>query len=134
MKPTTKGAIHMTDLAEVVDGYLAGWNEGDPERRDQLIRMVWAEDGRLIDPPLAATGQDEISKMAATLQSQFPDHRFQRSSALDEHHNYFRFSWDLVAEDGSVALTGLDVGEVSDEGAIVRITGFFGDLTPSDPT
>ncbi len=121
----------MTDLAEVVDGYLAGWNESDPERRDQLIR---AEDGRLIDPPLTATGQGEISKMAATLQSQFPEHRFQRSSAVDEHHNHFRFSWDLVAEDGSIALTGLDVGEVSDEGAIVRITGFFGDLTRSDPT
>jgi hypothetical protein len=26
-----------------------------------------------------------------------------------------------------------DVGEVSDGGAIVRITGFFGDLTPAEP-
>ena len=122
----------MENVAEVVDRYLAGWNERDGESRDQLIRGVWMEDGRLIDPPAAAAGQSEISEMAATLQAQFPGHRFRRSSAVDEHHNFFRFSWDLVGEDGTVALSGLDVGEVSDRGAIVRITGFFGDLTPAE--
>jgi hypothetical protein len=120
----------MENVAEVVDRYLAGWNETDEESRDQLIRGAWTEDGRLIDPPAAAAGRSEISEMAATLQAQFPGHRFRRSSAVDEHHNFFRFSWNLVGPDDTVALSGLDVGEVSDGGVIVRITGFFGDLTP----
>jgi hypothetical protein len=123
----------MSNVAEIVDQYLAGWNESDRERRDQLIQGVWLEDGRLIDPPAAASGRSEISEMAATLQSQFPGHRFRRSSTVDEHHGIFRFSWDLVGEDGTIALSGLDVGEVSDGGAIVRITGFFGDLVPTEP-
>jgi hypothetical protein len=70
--------------------------------------------------------------MAAALQSPFPDHRFVRTSGIDEHHRHFRFAWDLVASDGSVALAGVDVGEVTDVGTIARITGFFGDLPSYD--
>jgi SnoaL-like domain len=121
----------VTDLSETIDTYLAGWNEPDPERRAAIVDRVWAAGGRLIDPPLDATGRDEISDMAATLQSQFPGHRFARVSTIDEHHNHFRFAWDLLAPDGSVTLSGLDVGELADDGTISRITGFFGAL-PAD--
>jgi hypothetical protein len=122
----------MTDLSETVDTYLAGWNEVDAERRAGIVERVWAANGRLIDPPLEATGRDEISRMAATLHSQFPGHRFIRVSEIDEHHNHFRFAWEFVAADGSVSLNGLDVGELAEDGSIARITGFFGALPPSD--
>jgi hypothetical protein len=58
----------MTNLSETIDTYLAGWNETDPERRTAIVERVWATSGRLIDPPLDATGRDEISEVAATLQ------------------------------------------------------------------
>lgn len=122
----------MTDLTETIDAYLTGWNETNPERRAAIVRRVWASDGRLIDPPLAASGRDEISEMAATFQSQFPGHQFVRVSTIDEHHNHFRFAWDLVAADGSVTLSGLDVGELDGDGTIRRITGFFGVLASGD--
>jgi SnoaL-like domain len=122
----------MTDLSETIDAYLAGWNEIDSERRARIVERVWTAGGRLIDPPLAATGREEISQMAATLQSQFPDHRFIRVSGIDEHHNHFRFAWEYVAADGSVALSGLDVGELAEDGSIARITGFFGALPSND--
>jgi len=51
-----------------------------------------------------------------------------RSSEIDEHHRHFRFAWELVASDGSVAIAGLDVGELTENGRIARITGSFGDL------
>ena len=70
--------------------------------------------------------------MAGSLQSQFPGHHFVRTSKVDEHHGHFRFAWDLVAPDGSVALGGVDVGELTDDGSIARITGFFGDLVPQE--
>jgi SnoaL-like domain len=122
----------MTDLSETVDTYLAGWSEVDAERRAALVARVWTTGGRLIDPPLEATGREEISQMAATLQSQFPGHRFQRVSGIDEHHDHFRFAWEFVAADGSVALSGLDVGELAEDGSIARITGFFGALPSND--
>jgi hypothetical protein len=121
----------MTKLTDTVDSYLAAWNEADSERRAGIVERVWSTGGRLIDPPLDASGRDEISEMAATLQAQFPGHRFVRVSGIDEHHGHFRFAWELVASDGSVALSGLDVGELADDGTIARITGFFGAL-PSD--
>ena len=48
---------------------------------------------------------------------------------IDEHHGYLRFAWELVGPDGTVALTGLDVGELADDGRLRRITGFFGELS-----
>lgn len=120
-----------TDLTATVDTYLRAWTEPDAARRRGLVEQVWADDGQLIDPPLAAAGHEAISDMAATMQSQFPGHAFQRVSVVDEHHGHFRFSWALVAPDGSVSLGGSDVGEVSADGRLRRITGFFGDLAPA---
>ena len=46
----------MTDLTQTVDTYLSAWNEPDAQRRAALIDEAWADDGRLIDPPLAESG------------------------------------------------------------------------------
>ena len=120
----------MPDLADTIDIHLDGLNETDPGLRSQKLEQVWAIDGRLIDPPLAGSGRTEINEMVGTLQAQFPGHSFRLSSAIDAHHNHFRYSWEFVAPDGSVALSGLDVGELADDERIARITGFFGGLPP----
>jgi len=122
----------MNNLSNTVDTYLTAWNETDTNSRDKLIQEVWATDGRLVDPPLAASGHDEISDMAAALHAQFPGHQFRRASEVDEHHGHFRFAWRLVAPDGSVAISGVDVGALDENGRIAQITGFFGDLPVSD--
>ena len=116
------------NLTTTVDTYLSAWTEPDANRRAQLIQQVWAADGRLIDPPLAAEGHTGISDMMAALQGQFPGHRFRRASGIDAHHDYVRFAWELVSADGSVALAGLDVAELAADGRLRRITGFFGPL------
>jgi hypothetical protein len=118
----------MSDLNDTIDTYLSAWSEPDEGLRAELVGRVWAEDGRLIDPPMAATGPDEITGLHAALQQQFPGHVFRRASAIDAHHDHLRFAWELVAPDGTVALRGLDVGEVAEDGRLRRITGFFGEL------
>ncbi|MGH2588734.1 MAG: nuclear transport factor 2 family protein [Dehalococcoidia bacterium] len=122
----------MSDVTTTIDTYLAAWTEADPARRAALIEQVWAADGRLIDPPLAAEGRPSISDMFAALQGQFPGHRFRRSSGIDTHHEYLRFAWELVTPEGEVALAGLDVGELAQDGRLRRITGFFGPLPAVD--
>jgi hypothetical protein len=38
--------------AELADRYVALWNEGDPERRRELIEGLWSEDGEhVLQPP-----------------------------------------------------------------------------------
>jgi hypothetical protein len=118
----------MNDLTTTVDTYLSAWSETDPARRAELIEGVWAADGRLIDPPLAAEGHAGISDMASAMQSHFPGHRFRRASGIDAHHDQLRFAWELVGPDGTVTLAGLDVGELSADGRLRRIAGFFGEL------
>jgi SnoaL-like domain len=122
----------MSDLTTTVDTYLATWSEGDATKRASAIERIWTSDARLIDPPLEGEGHAGVNDMAAALQSQFPGHAFRRTSAIDAHHNFVRFAWELVAPDGTVALTGLDVGEIDDDGRLRRITGFFGELPPDD--
>jgi len=122
----------MSDLTTTVDAYLSAYGEPDAARRAELISQVWAADGELVDPPLAAEGHAGISDMAATVQGQFAGHRFRRVSAIDEHHGRFRFAWELVAPDGSVAVAGTDVGELAGDGRLRRITGFFGELPARD--
>jgi SnoaL-like domain len=118
----------MSDVTATVDTYLSAWSEPDADRRDALVRQVWAPDGTLTDPPLAAAGHEGISGMHAAMQGQYPGHRFRRASAVDAHHDRFRVGWELVDPTGTVVLSGVDVGELADDGRVRRITGFFGDL------
>jgi hypothetical protein len=118
----------MSDLTSTIDTYLSAWGEQDPAARAELVARVWANDGRLIDPPMAAAGHEEITGMHGALQQQFPGHVFRRASAVDAHHDHMRFAWELVGPDGTVALKGLDVGEVGEDGRLRRVTGFFGEL------
>ena len=55
-------------------------------------------------------------------------HTFRRTTGIDEHHGVARYGWELVAADGAVAVGGTDIAEIGDDGRLVRVTGFFGDL------
>ncbi len=115
-------------LADTIDAHLLAYGEPDAARRTDLVAQVWADDGRLIDPPLDARGHDGIVEMADTVQQLYPGHTFARTTAVDEHHGVARYGWALRDPEGHVVLTGLDVAEVGDDGRLVRVVGFFGDL------
>lgn len=121
----------MSDLESTIDTHLEAYGEPNAARRAERIARVWASDGRLVDPPLDASGHDGISNMAAAVQGHYPGHTFRRSSGIDSHHDYARYEWELVAPDGTVALTGLDIAEVTNDGLLRRVVGFLGPI-PAD--
>ena len=51
-----------------------------------------------------------------------------RGMSLDEHHGYARYGWALVAADGTVAVAGTDIATLDDDGRLVKVVGFFGEL------
>ena len=118
----------MSDIETTIDTYLEAYGESDVKRRLTLIDKVWDPDGELIDPPLDAAGHDAISALADALQQQFPGHRFRRATAVDAHHGFARYGWELVASDGTVAVSGVDIAEL-DNTRLRRVVGFFGELT-----
>ena len=123
----------MSDLAILIDAYLAAYTDADATRRAAVVQRIWAADGRLIDPPLAASGHAQISHQAEQLLAQFPGHRFVRSSGIDSHHGMARYAWQLVGPAGAVVLEGTDIAQIDPEGRLAQVTGFFGPLPVLEP-
>jgi hypothetical protein len=119
--------------AAIADRHLAAYGEPDPLRRRALLEAAWVPDGALIDPPLdAANGHDQLDDLFATVQSHYPDHRFRRTTAVDVHHDFGRYGWELVGPDGAVVLGGVDVVDFAADGRLSRVVGFLGDPEPAD--
>lgn len=118
----------MNDITATIDTHLAAYCEPDPARRGGLIAAAWAEGGTLVDPPFDGTGRAGIAALTGQVLAHYPDHRFRRNTAVDAHHGLARYGWELVAPDGSAAVTGTDVVETDDDGRLVRVVRFFGDL------
>jgi hypothetical protein len=118
----------MADTTTTVDTYLAMWNEPDATARADLIAAAWTDDGYYVDPLQEAKGHAALGDMVPAVHQQFPGHSFRRTSAVDEHHDHVRFGWELAAADGTVAVAGIDIGLLADDGRLRYIAGFFGDL------
>lgn len=117
-----------TTTAQLVDNYLTAYGEPDAARRRDLIAAAFADDATLADPPFDAYGHDGIDGVFASVQSQFPDNTFRRTSGVDEHHGAARYSWELVAADGSITVAGTDYVRLTDDGRIAAVVGFFGQV------
>ena len=120
----------MTDIDALINRYIAIWNEGDPQRRRELIAQTWTEDATYVDPMLTGSGHDGIDAMIGGAQQQFPGHRFELAGVPDAHHDRIRFAWHLKPDAGDDAVAiGSDFGVVADDGRLRSVTGFL-DLVP----
>ena len=122
----------MSDVTNTVDAYVAMWNEKDPAKRADVIRAAWTDEGHYVDPLMESKGHEGLNAMIDGAQAQFPGHTIRRTSGIDEHHGLVRFSWELVDGNGAVAVAGLDIGVIADDGRLSRIAGFLGDLPAAD--
>lgn len=122
----------MTDIAETVDTYLTALTETDPAARANMVQAAWAEDGHFVDPLLEAQGHDAIQQLTDTVNAQYPDHRFHRTTGIDMHHGLIRFGWELQDPGNDIVAAGIDVGVVADDGRLARIAGFYGDPPARD--
>jgi hypothetical protein len=118
-----------TDLAQLIDTYCQAWSEPDAQRRAQLLAQVWSEGATYTDPTVHAAGSGELLAHIAQVVARRPGARIVRTSAVDEHHGLARFSWRLIEADGTLRPEGIDFVELSADGRIGRIIGFFGPLT-----
>ena len=119
----------MTTLTELVDRYIAMWNETDAARRRTLIAQTWTETASYRDPIMQGEGHAGIDAMVQGVQERFAGHQFHRRSEVDAHHDRIRFTWDLAPADGPGVVRGTDFGVVAD-GRLQTITGFV-DHTPA---
>jgi hypothetical protein len=114
----------MSEFTDLIDRYIAVWNETDPGRRRDLIAQTFTEDARYLDPLMAGDGQAAIDGLVAAVHERFPGYRFRRTGEIDGHNDRVRFSWELAPEGGPVFAGGTDFAVVVD-GRLRTVTGFL---------
>ncbi|BDI28925.1 hypothetical protein CCAX7_009760 [Capsulimonas corticalis] len=117
------------NTTELIDNYIAIWNETDDERRLALIAQTWTEDASYLDPMVSGEGQGGIDAMTQAVQTQFTGLKFRRTGDVDTHHDRVRFTWELGPENGAALAGGVDFGVIA-EGRLKTITGFL-DFAPT---
>jgi SnoaL-like domain len=117
-----------TSIADIMDGYFAMWNESDPIRRQAVIARTWTQDARYADPLVAADRTDALDAMVAGVQTQFPGHRFVLASAIDAHHGWAMWQWELAgagAASGAPVAAGVDFATLAPDGRLREVIGFL---------
>jgi hypothetical protein len=112
-------------MQEIVERYIATWNETDPGRRRALIDQVWAADGSYTDPLADVRGRDQIDAVVAAAQQQFPGLEFRLAGPVDANHNQARFTWELAPAGGESVVVGFDVAVLDGDGQLRSVHGFL---------
>ncbi|MBY8339495.1 nuclear transport factor 2 family protein [Streptomyces spinosirectus] len=115
-----------TDRYEnAVARYFEAWNSAGSEELTKAVAAAWTADGTYTDPLADVAGHEQIAAVITAAHEQFPGFTFRPSGAVDGHHDTARFSWELVAEDGSAPVAGFDVITLDEDGRIRNVLGFL---------
>jgi ketosteroid isomerase-like protein len=115
-----------TDRYEnAVARYFEAWNSAGTEELTKAVAAAWTADGTYTDPLADVAGHEQIAAVITAAHEQFPGFTFRPSGAVDGHHDTARFSWELVAEDGSAPVAGFDVITLDADGRIRNVLGFL---------
>jgi hypothetical protein len=77
-----------------------------------------------------AEGLDDLADSIGAAQSFAPNIAFERVGPLLDAHGHINYRWRMVGSNGSVIMTGNNVGELSPDGRFLSMTGFW-DPTPT---
>jgi acetaldehyde dehydrogenase (acetylating) len=114
----------MSEFNDLVERYIAVWNEVDPDRRQRLIADTFSDGASYVDPLMASEGHAAIDGMVRAVQARFPGYRFRRAGVVDGHHDRIRFRWELATEGGPVVAKGTDFATVA-SARMTTVTGFI---------
>jgi hypothetical protein len=112
-------------MQDIVERYIASWNETDPERRRKLVDELWVDQASYTDPLAEAHGRDAIDALIAAAQAQFPGFVFTLAGPVDAHHNQARFTWGLGPADAEPVIIGFDVAVAAGDGRLGTVLGFL---------
>jgi hypothetical protein len=112
----------MSNAIELVDRYVALWNEPDADRRRTEIVALWAPGGVHFAKSYTCHGytalEDRVTRSYA--RSIAPGvHVFRHLGNVESHHDVVRFNWHMARRDtGHVAAVGFEFFVLADDGRI----------------
>lgn len=116
------------DIERAVLGYVAAWNEDNPDKLAELLQACWAEDGMVVSNYETIVGRRALYERILGFRRENPGTRGYLTSSIEHHHDIFRFTVVAVKPDGRCFSPALDVGELDPSGRIERIVTFFHEL------
>jgi SnoaL-like domain len=115
---------------DIVERYLAAFNETEPQRRRGLLQALYDSDSTYTDPHVDLCGPGEIDAFIAATRDRFPGFVFSLAGPVDAHHDQMRFQWQAgPPEEAHPPYLGFDV-IVTRNGKIRSVHGFT-DAAPS---
>jgi len=79
--------------------YCAAWGESDVPKRTQMLTKTWARQGTYTDPTAQVEGREALIVHIGKFLEQYPGAQIVVFSAVDAHHERFRFGWKMLAAD-----------------------------------
>lgn len=116
-------------LDKLIDAYCAAWSDPDPTCRRELLGPAWEKAATYTDPTVHTVGLEDLLAHIELVTARRPGAKVVRTSRIDAHHDVLRFAWRVILADGTPLPEGLDLAEISADGRIRRIVGFFGPLS-----
>lgn len=120
----------MRQSNELADLYIAVWNESDADKRRQIIRELWADDGTECTKARETKGYAELeARIKSSHEKNVRDGgcRFRSCQNADENHAVIKFDWEMIRiKDDSIRATGSYVLLLNEAGKI-RGAYFFSD-------
>ena len=127
---------HAEAVAQRIDHIMEAVFVADEQDRLERLAAHLAPDFVYVSPEAVFDGAEGLSEAFARYRHEsWRAARLRRTSALEMHHGYFRFTWERL-EGAAVAMEGWSFGSVDDSGVIDRVVAFEG-LVPggdADPT
>jgi uncharacterized protein YndB with AHSA1/START domain len=113
------------DVVARVDAFLRAWGEPDGTTRRELM-MSCATPGIVFRDAYSATeGLDDLLANLGAIQVFMPDMTLVRSGDVRRSHATAIASWTAKKENGDAAGTGINVFDLSPDGLIDRVAGFW---------
>jgi hypothetical protein len=107
-----------TDCNDLVDRYIAMWNQPDPTLRRAQIAQLWSHKGVLIRETAVSVGHAAIEAAAARMFDAHLGKGRLASSANNTHahHGLVKFRWKLAGSDNGIASAAWSDLLILDEG------------------
>ena len=117
-------------IAERIDHLMAAVFVADEDERLEALTKHLAPDFVYVTPEAVFEGPDGLSDAFARYRKEgWWQTGLRRTSPIDLHHGYFRFTWERV-ERGAAVMEGWSFGCLDEAGAICRVVTFEG-LVPA---
>lgn len=108
------------NVARLVDGYIAAWNEPDAARREAAARELWAPDGAVINARFEYRGHDRVAEALSRSYERFiaAGYRYRARPEITAHHDGVCVLWQMLDPRGTVDSSGANFLLLTQEGRI----------------